>query len=293
MLKQAAMAFAAVQVGRQVVGGGLSAAGAAGGAVSGLGTLLGGGGAAGAAGGAGAGGGGAALTTALTTLSAALAPLAAIFAVIAGVAVIVGERWQDFLAIFESLLPVLQPIWEDIQGIGVALWNILRPVLKLVGAQWLPMLAGGFFVFIGVLRGVVFVVRAVVEALAWMAGGIETHVVDPIIGAMMRLFRWVAQIMGSTIGEVEDVRGRRGLTRPRVGAGAPGEEGAPTEGLTAEGGAPAARGGVHNDFRGSRITVNQEFRQADPDRIYYQIVNDMRREAESRTQSGFAPALTR
>jgi hypothetical protein len=50
---------------------------------------------------------------------------------------------------------------------------------------------------------------------------------------------------------------------------------------------------VTNDFRGSRITVTQEFAQADPDRIALQMIGDINRQAEARIQSGFAPALTR
>jgi hypothetical protein len=48
-----------------------------------------------------------------------------------------------------------------------------------------------------------------------------------------------------------------------------------------------------NDFRGSRITVKQDFRQADPDRIAIQMIEDINRQAEARTQSGFVSAFAR
>lgn len=47
------------------------------------------------------------------------------------------------------------------------------------------------------------------------------------------------------------------------------------------------------DMRGSRIEIKQDFRDADPDRIALQLMNDLAREAESRTQSPFAPAFSR
>ncbi len=47
------------------------------------------------------------------------------------------------------------------------------------------------------------------------------------------------------------------------------------------------------DMRGSRITIKQDFRDADPDRIALHMMNDLARAAESRTQSSFAPALSR
>jgi hypothetical protein len=57
--------------------------------------------------------------------------------------------------------------------------------------------------------------------------------------------------------------------------------------------APPNRNQTINDFRGSKITVNQEFREADPDRIALQMIEGLAREAEQRTQSGYVPALTR
>jgi hypothetical protein len=138
----------------------------------------------------------------------------------------------------------------------------------------------------------VAVLRILFEALAWVADAVERYVVDPIIDAMMRLFRWVAEVLGrelqSSEGMVERARARGGAVRPREQMPE-----APEPPTSIEGGAPGTTAHTTNDFRGSRITVNQEFRQADPDRVFMQFVEDMRREAQARTQSGFAPALTR
>jgi hypothetical protein len=58
-------------------------------------------------------------------------------------------------------------------------------------------------------------------------------------------------------------------------------------------GTPADRATTVNDFRGSRITVNQEFRQNDPDRVLMYMIEDINRQAEARITSNFVPALTR
>lgn len=50
---------------------------------------------------------------------------------------------------------------------------------------------------------------------------------------------------------------------------------------------------VHNDFRGSKISVKQEFRDADPDNVWVQLRDGLEREAVARTRSGFADALAR
>lgn len=50
---------------------------------------------------------------------------------------------------------------------------------------------------------------------------------------------------------------------------------------------------VHNDFRGSKISVKQEFREADPDNVWVQLRDGLEREATARTRTGFADALAR
>lgn len=57
--------------------------------------------------------------------------------------------------------------------------------------------------------------------------------------------------------------------------------------------APLDRPTVVNDFRGSKIEVKQEFREANADRVWVQMRDAFEREAMSRTQSGFANALSR
>jgi hypothetical protein len=53
------------------------------------------------------------------------------------------------------------------------------------------------------------------------------------------------------------------------------------------------RTSVTNDFRGSKITVTQEFKEADPDNVWVQFRDGLEREAVARTRSGFADPLAR
>lgn len=50
---------------------------------------------------------------------------------------------------------------------------------------------------------------------------------------------------------------------------------------------------THNDFRGSKISIKQEFREADPDNVWVQFREGLEREATARTRSGFADPLAR
>jgi hypothetical protein len=59
------------------------------------------------------------------------------------------------------------------------------------------------------------------------------------------------------------------------------------------GNTPMERPNVTNDFRGSKIEIKQEFRNADPDNVWIQVKGGLEQEAIARTQSGFASALGR
>jgi hypothetical protein len=56
---------------------------------------------------------------------------------------------------------------------------------------------------------------------------------------------------------------------------------------------PGVRQNVNIDMRGTRVTINQEFRDADPDNVMVQTREAFEREALSRTQSGFVSPFTR
>jgi len=57
--------------------------------------------------------------------------------------------------------------------------------------------------------------------------------------------------------------------------------------------APKDRSALNVDMRGSKISVKQEFKSADPDRVLIDMVNALSKQAEMRIQSGYAPALGR
>ena len=57
--------------------------------------------------------------------------------------------------------------------------------------------------------------------------------------------------------------------------------------------AKMAKKTVVNDFRGSKIEVKQDFRDADPDRVWVQMVDALSNQAQSRVSSRLAPEFTR
>lgn len=256
-----------------------------------------GGAAAGAAGEVTAAGGGlAALESALAGLAPAFAALAAVFALVAGVTRVVYDGWESFVDMFTFLQPVLDVLYEDFSAIGENLSEILRPILTTLGTVVLAVLIPAVTGLVAVLRVVTYMLRAVTDGLRWVSEHVEEYLVNPFRDAILEMGRFLANAL-----RMEFAPGRA------YGRQATGEEGDPLEELRRryenrgpmfgrfEAPAPTSdrRPVTVNDFRGSRISVSQEFRQADPDRILMTMVEDINRQAEARIQSGFVPALTR
>ncbi len=55
---------------------------------------------------------------------------------------------------------------------------------------------------------------------------------------------------------------------------------------------PKARPSVVNDFKGSKFTIKQTFRDQDPDRVAIELIRGLEKAAETRTQSAFVPSFT-
>lgn len=307
-LLQAAKVFAGLEIARMAAGPGLQAAGGAAQLGGQLGGLLGAGAGGGAAGAAAAGetGAGGALAAAGAGLAPVLGILAAAFAAIVGVGMVVVELWDQLVIAFEFAQPLLEGLWTDLQGLGLALWEILRPLLRLIGGGWFIILAGMLVALVVAARLLIAALRFLLEPLTWIAGALEEYVVDPFLDAIGE----IAIAVGGLLGLAEEavhLRERAQVT-PTAAAGTEtiedplayleqrygrGEGPAFGQFDPLAGGATMQRPIVHNDFRGSRIQVRQEYRQADPDRIAIQMIEDIQRQAESRVQSGYVPALTR
>lgn len=266
-------------------------------------SLLGGGGGAAAAAGTTAAGGAAAaggigaiawpvVLAGLAAAIGALMILLAVLGLIASAVYVAAGYWDQLVRIFDNLTPVLDAFWVQLQAVGAAIWDLIRPIVMLIGYLVLRAVWAGF---IGSL--VMFY-----QALVWIREALERaaaamHGFEGVVGSAIRRLMGQAETQSAQIGQQFGGRRGGGTHEPGLGAriqqimdemrraasGAGTEEGA-------DGGRPAAR--TVNDFRGSRIEVRQEFRQADPDRIALQMIEDITAQAESRLSSGFAPALT-
>ncbi len=261
------------------------------------------GGATGAAGGGAAAAGGeglAALSSSLAALAPVLGVIAAVLAVLLAVGMAFADQWKNMSTIFVA---TGGQTLDLLLKFGDTLWNFLAPILKGIGSVLLIPLTVLWTAF-------TVLARTLLIALTWLFdifGAITNAVwnlLKPAFDFIFDQFRWLADAFNNLFG---DWIGRL----KAMEAQAKGPQLNKTEELSTEPNmdfslyqgnqnqidlSKAAKGAVNinQDFRGSRISIKQEFKgDADPDRIVMAQMDALTRQAENRISSGYAGALTR
>jgi hypothetical protein len=293
----------------RVAGGLLSALGGLGGLLP----LLGGGGAAAgtAAAGTAAGGGAmAAVTAALATAAPVIAIVAAAFSALA---VVVGQMYvaaQHFGSRIWDILAPLQDqweqIWADLSTFGTGVWDILEPIFALIGSLDWAALASGLRL---ATMGLSLVARALASLgviMSWV-GSVMRPPITALAESILAAVGAVWQFIGGVRLSLSMIPGMSSVLAPPVGGSGGGSglgdlfarlrdawrQGAPGAPQLPDGPPADRSAGTTIDMRGSRIEVRQDFREADPDRIWIQFQEGLSREAVHRVSSGLVPALTR
>jgi hypothetical protein len=275
-------------------GGGLAAGKFAGGAAGAAGV--------GAAGGGAAGAGG--------FLAAISGPLVAALAAAGAVAAFASDHFQAFSAIWENMTAgmggQLMELWESLKG---AFLPLLKNWGGVISVLLLPVLQLLMFSFRGLIKALTLLLDGAAAVYGWIYDKLNpafTFLLDLFVqfGDALRdlgkiLGFEVQKIRGFTIEDKEAhkyeggfdafVADKQGFMGRRL-------NGDPEMAKQAEllRTMPAQRSTTVNDFRGSRITVKQEFAgKHDPDRILQAMVSDITRQAERRISSGYMPALAR
>jgi len=303
--------IASIMTALGVGGAGAAAAGAAGA------------GAAGAAGVAGGGGIMAAIGVALAPLAALIAP---VIAVLAGIATVGAMVYAAFQVAGNYISDMFTPIWRDLAATGRNLWASLRSgwatvhgVFGFLGTFIAGSVAGGFRLLVAIIRLASALWRAfnailgtgsadmntwIDSATRWVANMIVTiqRVVDAITWMSEKIeafARWLEpNFMPGRGGLGQRYNRERGEAtgnqRERDNAAFAGLAPRAVTVLTAPTMAvPNGRSTTNIDMRGSRIEVRQEFREADPDRIWIRMVEGLASEAIHTTTSPLVSAFSR
>lgn len=281
-----ALAGTALAVGKNAVGGVISTLGSGGG----------GGAAAGATGAAAAVGGIAAGTAAVVLLGVA----------VAGVAHHV-DIWREAL---KPTAYFLSGFAGDLIKFGKQAWDTIGPLVTLLSTGLIPV----FALIVGAARKMVqaftWVLKKMQDVAEWVFGPEKQKRVTT---ANKDFWNLVVGSFGDEAADAAKVAARaseaaleariRGWNSNAGGASSPVGGYSSYDpsmfdkqfmSLPREAkGAPKDRSQINVDMRGSKISVKQEFRQADPDRVLIDMVHALSRQAEMRIQSGYVPALGR
>ncbi len=308
MLAKAAVAWQAVSVARSVVGTGLQLAGGAMQAGSVLGAAFGGAGAAGVAtgsaavatGGFGAAGAGGAVATEAAAASISLAAVGTVLLAVGGAALVAQEQWQNLMTIFSV---ATDGFGGELMALAKTIWVAVVPVLKMFAQGPMLAISAAFTVLMPVLQATVVGLRLVFETF----GKITTAIYDELKpgfdfmwDAIAGLAKRIKDLFGGAfdlLGSPAQQSAQRGMSKPYDMRN---DQWTPS--LNREGfgmfpenaynpATPAARSTTVNDFRGSKIEVKQDFREADPDRVLVQMFDALGKAAEQRTQSPYLPSL--
>lgn len=235
--------------------------------------------------------------SALGTLTSAAALLSSTFLVAAGW---LGVFWgaidvaTEYWDLFVAALAPMQPIFMQLQDELIRLWGLLGktlgPVFRTMGATLLGVLIPAFQVGATAFLRLVQEMNAFLERLGEFTGQLEQGLAN-MVRSMTR-FQTILSIVLRSVSRTDQEsrthtrrRSEANNFRVRNYSDRVDQEAADR--------ALDERPAVNNDFRGSRITVNQEFRQSDPDRVFLQMVEDINAQAERRIQTGVTNALTR
>jgi hypothetical protein len=241
-----------------------------------------------------------------------------------------GQLYSIFKDLWVAVKPILEVIggvllMQLIMGFRIMAWvvdNLLLPPLRLAAKiiRW---------VFEAILQPIfealIPVMKAVVSGFEWLGEQVES-----LVGIIRRAIGWISDkldAVGDALGDAWDfLTSPISLGTPKAtgqGSGPPpwftemmAKQRAAAEAAIKARDAAAAkkaadaaaaakqqtleksilqteRPSTVNDFRGSKIEVKQEFREADPDNVWVQFREGLEREAVSRTRSGFADPLAR
>lgn len=244
----------------------------------------------------------------LKDLWAAIAPVLAVLGGVVLVTVIAGLRvlaWlidNVVLPPFRLMAKITRWLVETIiHPLGRALEHVLK---FMVG--WMRELGEDLEVLVEAVRSVIKVIDELIGAIGGAIGDAVSWIGDKLKGdedekpgsggrlntpEKRAMFRNALGLERQAIAGMANANAK--ATTARIKAIMDDVKRKQLDGELIGGKAPLDRPTVVNDFRGSKIEVKQEFRDAAPDRVWVSMREAFEREAMSRTQSGFANALSR
>lgn len=230
----------------------------------------------------------AAWVTPIPAILAAMNPIVWVFGLVASLGLAVAANWQMFLNLFQQASPIFAYVSELLWSTLGSFWDVFSSIGQIIGELIGPAvmiaLGAALAVFVLGLKALKFIFDSLMIVLAPLRDAIHS-----VFSAFLESISYILAVLGRPIQS-----GTAGGGLPSLSDIVSGNVPAAAAGAAAAPETPAGRQHpAHNDFRGSNIRINQEFKEADPDRVMFRVINDINRQAERRISSGMTNPLTR
>lgn len=219
-----------------------------------------------------------------------------------GLVAVLAEQWDSTLIILGVVWGFLQEVFTSVWGLMSGLYAALMPLLKIVGVVIAAVLTFGAILGMFAIRIVWgLFVKPIITVLTYLlnfVGSVFTWIYEHIVG----LFTGLAKVFGAINADLlPKTKGGGGTSvfdslKKDFAKAMAGFEDQKANDKTVLGSADKPGGSTKstvNDFRGSKIEVKQDFRDADPDRVWAQFVQGINDSAEQRLSSSLIPSFTR
>lgn len=240
------------------------------------------------------------LISVVVAMGGAFTIILPIGAVLVGLFALLADTWSSFVPVLLIVWTYLQTIFQGLWGLVMAVFNALMPLLKIIGVVVGSLLAVGALILsvfgrlaLAVFGGIMSVLTTIFEYIGKGFDWVYQH----IVGIFTSLLDFFGKVHGDLLPKGSSSGGFLGNLRQSFDDVMAGFK---TQGVTdasvlagAEAGAPGTRKTTINDFRGSKIEVKQDFRQANPDNIWLQMVDGLNSAADQRLTSALVPDFTR
>ncbi len=207
---------------------------------------------------------------------------------------------STIMGLLAPLMDTLGAIWMELKYIWANIWSFAKPILELFGGAVIMGLILAFRALAFIVQHVLITpISIVAEVFGWLGS-----VIQSLGRAIVEVVQWIKDLIGM---DTTTYQKERGYSRPDLALagwkkfGPDAMKSVTEAAMKAKAakeqemlsGGFSERGKSVIDMRGSKIEIKQDFREADPDRVFMRMRDELEREVISRTQSGFASALTR
>jgi hypothetical protein len=168
MLLASAKAWAAVQVGRDVVASGASVVGAVGGFGS------------------------------MGALVTSLAALGVVAAALVGAFQMIHDHWNSFMLLLSEFQPLFDSVGNDLKVAFTELWVAIKPILKALGGAALTQTIAAVLGLTVALKAMSLQMGLTAKAIGFLTEKIQPYV-DEAMEAVISFFRRVVDVLSSTL----------------------------------------------------------------------------------------------